>query len=172
MTFRRNILLFFVIISAVPLWAGDVTLYMVPTAVLRENTRVLLQDVVTIHSPAPVKESLLHEEIPSRFLVDGFLNRSELAALMKKKGYGNVVIYGSSCRILKSHGESIDRTQGPLVKRGQRVTVVLRNRNIVVEIKGTAMENGNRGETIKIRVNPGRCIRGIVEQNANIRVEM
>ncbi len=134
---------------------GPVSIYLYPR--IEAKNGLCMGDVATIEgdsdltcrpSELPVKEELY---------VDGYLDAEEINGILGEAGIP-CVIYGSAVRIVPvSAGDEIQTDGTPLIKRGDPVTFVTVHGPIRIQVTGTALCDGMKGDDVSVRTR-GRSI--------------
>ncbi len=91
---------------------------------------------------------------------DLILSESEIYNLVTKKA----ILKGTL--LLKSMFE----TQ-PLFRKGSRVAVIVKVKNIMVEAEGTAQEDGRAGDLLRVKLDNGKILEGKVNTEGKIIIE-
>ncbi len=118
---------------------------------------------------------------------DGFIDKREILKLIKGITNDVVFIYGNAVSIIKNHNDVINKMDTAavcdldesnfIVKRGDRINVIVKKNNINIELTGKALSDGRYGDEIKVRVNTfngkqTRLIRAKVLNKEAIEVEI
>lgn len=102
--------------------------------------------------------------IDSKYFRDGFVDRSELTAILKRSAVEGFSIVGSSVRITKPDREKIDVEElaAQSVKRGDAVKVMVKGRGISVETRGTASADALPGDELVVELARKKNVKGIL----------
>ncbi len=122
-------------------------------------------------------------KIDKELYSDGYIDRKELSDLLRKNVDDLFFIYGSAIKVIEKNDDSDMHIEEDnyyfgeeyLVKRGDRVNLVVTKRGIKVELKGSVMEDGKKGDEITVRMKsfPGKrskSVRGIVRSKGLVEV--
>ncbi len=168
---KRLVLLILLIssISRGDLFA-EINVFLIP--MIEKQDCLTMRDIARIDCPSTTQERLYRIQINKGLYRDGFIDRREIYSLMK--GYANdVVIYGNAVKVGKKspNGHIARSLEGEYsVKSGSDVNVIVKKKGIRVEIRGTALEDGERGDEIMIMIRDSRKIKGRIAGRKMVEV--
>ncbi len=156
---------------------ADVKLYIIPRA-YKGPGELLVRDIARIEGDRRVVEIVGREVILKSHYSDGFVDRSELYRVVRGITGGLISIYGSASRISDGSepGEKeISGSNEPepeLVKKGDRVKVILTRKKMRIEVHGKAGGGGSRGDEIEVRLRNNRIVRGKITGRGRVEREL
>ena len=134
---------------------GSARLYLYPMADVKPD--LCIGDIATIETDADDVDLLAGLSIDSALLSDGYLDSREIDDMVRSTGI-TCVIYGNAVRIINSSGDTeIQKENFPLIKKGDQVTFVALRGRIKIEVTGTALCDGMKGDDVSVRTR-GRCV--------------
>lgn len=166
--------LFFLVLPLVPLKA-DVKLYLIPR-VFKGPGELRVMDIARIEGDRKDVEAVGREVILKSCYSDGMVDRSELYQIVREVTGGFVFIYGSASRISDGsipRESNVSETKGSavdLVKKGDRVKVVVIKKRMRVEVTGRATGNGSEGDEIEVKLMNNRSIRGRITGKGRVEI--
>ena len=102
--------------------------------------------------------------IDAKFFKDGYVDRSEITAILKRAGVQEFSIVGSSVRVTKPDKTKVDLDElaEQSVKRGDAVKVLVKGHGISVETHGTVSADALPGDEIVVELSRKKSIKGIL----------
>ncbi|MCL2026143.1 MAG: flagella basal body P-ring formation protein FlgA [Leptospirales bacterium] len=143
---------------------ADVQIYLY-SSVNKGEERLKIKDIARVE--ALNEERSLFEEIEiddDAILMDTYIDRRELFLLLKEKTKSNFVIYGSSVKVFDGLSPPKERFS---VKRGERIKVLVKKKDITIELTGVAIKDAADGSQITVRCGK-KEINGIVSNKTVI----
>lgn len=165
MILRLTVMLLFMVM--LPLNAGSITIYLIPSVTVAEDRPLIMKDVVRIDATAAEVKRISDMKVPMDISRDGFVDRAEVRKLL-----GNVRVYGSSTRIFRNRQSKHMVSGDDVISPGDQVYIQAARGGVQVELKGEALQKGKTGSTIKVKVKSGKTIRTRVEGPGKVRVEL
>jgi hypothetical protein len=149
---------------------AEINVFLFPMIEKRDS--LTMRDIARIDCPSTMQERLYGIRIYEGLYRDGFIDRREIYSLME--GYANdIVIYGNAVKVGKesSYGHIARSPESKYsVKSGSDVNVIIRKKGIRVEIRGTALEDGERGDEIMIMIRDSRKLKGRIAGRKMVEV--
>ncbi|TAL37049.1 MAG: hypothetical protein EPN93_06375 [Spirochaetes bacterium] len=140
---------------------ADVNLYLLSRVEAKDA--LTLADVARVETAGELADTLRALVLPARLSEDGYIDRTELSALVARATEESVFIYGNAVRVyarLPRPEERCAEIPEMVVQAGDGVSVVIYNRTITLEIPGSALQDGRVGDTIQVRVKNNRTLKG------------
>ena len=133
------------ILSGNTLYAG-VQIYLY-SSVNKSEEKLKIKDIARVDG-SDEERSLCEEiEIDDAILMDTYIDRRELSLLLREKLNNSFIIYGSSVKVY----EAVSLQEGAFIKNGERVKVLVKRKNITIELTGVAKKDAANGEHVIIR---------------------
>jgi hypothetical protein len=100
--------------------------------------------------------------IDEKYYKDGYIDRTKLTAVLKRAGFAQVSIVGSSIRVTKPDRAKIDLEElaEQSVKRGDAVKVLVKGKGISVETHGTVSADALPGDEVQVELSRKKSIKG------------
>ena len=118
------------------------------SSVNKNEDKLRIKDIARVEG-ADDERSLCEEiEINDSILVDTYIDQRELSLLLRKKFKGNFVIYGSSVKVYEAASLF---PQGVSIKNGELVKVLIKRKNITIELTGVALKDAADGSHAVVR---------------------
>lgn len=117
------------------------------SSVNKGEEKLKVKDIARVDGYGEERGLFEEIEIDDVILADTYIDRRELSLLLRKKTNGNFVIYGSSVKVY----ESALRQEGASIKNGDRVKVLVKRKNITIELTGVAKKDAMNGEYVIVR---------------------
>lgn len=162
------------------LFAADafavVSVYLVSRAELGEAP--VLGDVASIDGPPEARKALLSLSLPEKLLADGYVDRREVEELAAAVADEVVLVYGNAARVSRKAKEdavpSGDRAAEIefLVAAGEAALVRVKKNGIVIELSGSALENGASGDEVTVRLKGNRTLKGRVVEKGLVELTL
>jgi len=108
--------------------------------------------------------------IPPELYIDKIIDRKELFDFLNSSLNEKVFVFGTGVKIKHNFKSRQNPTKPPLIKRGDTITLSIRKNNIIIEVKGKALRNGDEREEVDFKLLSGKVIRGkiISEKEADV----
>lgn len=151
---------------------AEVSVFLIP--IIEQRDDLTLGDIARIDCPSPLREKLYGIRIHENLYRDGFIDRGEIYSLTR--GYtDDVIIYGNAVKVRTESSEK--RTahgdeRGYSVESGSDVCVIIKKKGITVEIRGTALEDGERGDEIAVMIKGSKKLRGRIAGRKRVEVNL
>ncbi len=177
------ILLFFVLSQANSL--ADIRMYLFPRVEINLNNEddLAIADIARIDGDNTDLTKICNIKVKSELYSDGYIDRKELSNLLSSNVNDLFFIYGNAIRVIDKDKFIEERAEFAynfieeeiLVRRGERVSLVVIKRGISVELTGRVMKDGKKGEEITVRMKPltgrrSRLVKGIVRSRGLVEV--
>lgn len=171
MRYIFSISLLLILCAPAGLYSAGVTLLLYPSYTA-SGSDLRVNNIARINADSATAEALGSIIISSEFYSDGFIDRQELMSMLSDNGFADCVIYGNAVRISEPLAYKEASVPGlPLISRGAPVTYIMKNRGIILTVKGVAQEPGFPGDLIKVRVNKGRVVSGRIIDKETVESE-
>jgi len=152
----------FFILSGSALFA-DVQIYLYSSVNKGEET-LRIRDIARVEG-FDEEQSLCEEiEINDAILADTYIDQRELSLLLRKKLKNSFIIYGTSVKVYEIASVPKGRA---FIKNGERVKVLVKKKNITIELTGVAIKDAAEGSRIVVRCGK-KEISGIVNNKTVI----
>ena len=167
----------FAVISAAAMMAAfasnafaAVGIYLVSRAELGESPS--LGDVASVDAAPGVRRALLSLPLPEKVLEDGYVDRREVEELVAAAAGDIVLVYGNAVRVsrtVKEEAVGVDEKAADeerLVTAGEPVGVRVKKNGIVIELSGSALQNGAAGDEVAVKLKGNHTLKGrVVRKN-------
>ena len=168
----KIIFLFFILFTSSILFA-DVNIYLYPIAHIKGNG-ITLNDIAMVETNGENAENLENIRIDSSFYADGIVDRKELLDIIRNFSNEMIFINGSGSRIVqheKSDNDYISYLDSRLIEKGNSVNFEFSKNGIKIEIPGTALEDGGKGDQIKVKLTNSKILKGTVVNYKTVRLD-
>jgi hypothetical protein len=162
------IALFLVFIAAE---AYSARLYLVPNF-RGEPGSLTVGDICRVEAKPGLYEKIASVKIPASIYEDGYVDRMEVKRLLNNEGNETLLIYGSAVRVRSAGVRDPKHLREWLVRKGDEVFVRVTGAYIELELKGTALESGNKGDVIPVRVRTKKRLEGKVTEKGKVEKEL
>jgi len=139
---------------------ADVSIYLFPR-VERGRTPPSVSDLGTIDGDAEAA-AVRSLAVDDALFADGYVDRKELADLVRPRVSGRVSIYGSGVKVSVAENGAAKEEPRIVIRKGNPVRFQVVNSVIRVEQAGTALEDGAAGEEIRVKLKGSAVSRGRV----------
>lgn len=152
-----------IIILLLPLSAlARLNVYLIPE-VETDKKSLTLSDIAGIEGRPVLKAGSI--VIPETMYKDLFVDRKELNDYLAREISGSFAIYGNGVKLhFKEAEKSLiaeEMEEKPVVvKKGDAVELLIRNKGISIVMTGKAMQNGTVDDEINVRLKNGRTLKG------------
>lgn len=155
-----NIIIFILIIQCIAF--AQVEIFLFSNAVYNDGN-LELGDIAKISSDSDDVKLIQSLIISKEIYSDQYIDKLEITSLLQKTIKENFFIYGNAVKV-KQEDESYSQYEkhteknshkNPIVKRGDIVILIVRNRGISLECKGRVLQNGCLGDEITVRLHTG-----------------
>ncbi|MFH0976337.1 MAG: flagella basal body P-ring formation protein FlgA [Spirochaetota bacterium] len=137
---------------------AEIKLYLKPAFTLvSDNT--LLSDIAAIEGNYSEIEKIKSVSIGTELYSDGYVDRKEILSLLKYTEE-NISIYGNAVRVISSPQteKAISSQNDFLVKKGDRVEIIVLNKGISLMLRGIVLNEGRMNEEILVRPDRSRSV--------------
>ncbi len=127
------------------------------------QNNLAVSDIAKIEGGSPEIQKINNSIVEDIVYEDGFIDKREIFELIKGITNDVVFIYGNAVSIIKNNSGAIDDIDYAaennsdesnfIVKRGDRINVIVKKNKINIELTGKALSDGRYGDEIKVRVN-------------------
>ena len=167
----KRLLLLILLCGSIPadLFA-EVSVFLMP--VIEHRDELTLGDIARIDCPSPLRERLYGIRVHENLYRDGFIDRREIYFLTRVYT-DDVVIYGNAVKVRTDSSENRTANtneRGYSVESGSDVSVIIKKKGITVEIRGTALEDGERGDEIVVMIMGAKKLRGRIAGRKRVEV--
>ena len=160
----RSIIAFLIIITFQYSAGAEIKAFLFQRVKIDNNQNNLaVSDIAKIEGSAPDIQKINNHIVNETVYEDGFIDKREMFKLIKSITSDIVFIYGNAVSIIKNSGVSIDKMDSDIfnstdesnyiVKKGDRINVIVKKNKINIELTGKALSDGRQGDEIKVRVN-------------------
>jgi len=155
---------------------GRVELYLYPN-INTAKQQLQMCDIARIVGDEETRTAIGTITIDPVFYADRLVDRSEIRRILHNAAPDELRIYGSAVRIRtilpatnrKDFRNSVRRDR---IRSGEKVTVIIRKNGVMIQTLATAVENGKRGDIIRVKMKDARKIKGRVSRDGDIEVWM
>ena len=157
---RRLLFIFFLFFPLAVV--ARVTIYIIPEVeIVKKN--LTLSDIARIDGDPVCKtgsiiipQAMYRDFVIDRKELNDFL-ASELSEVFSVYGNGVKVTFKEEDKYLFTASKEVTRF---LVKKGETVELIVRNKGISIELTGKSMQNGAKDDEINIRLKNGKILKG------------
>ena len=137
-------------------------IYLIPE-VETDKTGIILSDIAGIDGDQIVSTGAV--PIPQSMYKDMIIDRKELNDYLTEVLKVNYTVFGNGVKLTfkKASSDIIKEEEEEkvvLVKKGENVELLVRNRGISIEVRGRAMQSGTVDDEIDVRLKNGKVFRG------------
>jgi hypothetical protein len=166
---------FLIAVFALPLFA-DVKLFLYPRFETEENS-VRVEEIAWVEGDADQTDLARKISISSGIYRDGFVDRRELALILKSSGIESFTIIGNSVRVTrpkvsKADRDKLDELAEHAVKKGDLVTVVVRSKKITLETHGKVSKDAVPGDEVIVDLDKKRSVKGCLKEDHRVEVRI
>jgi hypothetical protein len=168
----KAVLILLVIAFSIGAYA-DVNIFLLPKFDAA-NDNITLGDLSKIECDETCIETLRAIEINRSLYKDGLVDRREIIELIKGKIDEPFTVYGSAVRIIRK--DPLKKENNPdsklknSVNSGEPVDLIVRKNGIVLQLSGTALQDGKTGESVKVMLRGNRRIKGRIAEKSLVEV--
>lgn len=134
---------------------AETSLFLYPK--ISQKTKITISDIAKIESGSSTVKLLGDVVIEPQLYRDGFIDRSELYALLRKYTSETVFVYGYATRVISESIQS-EKKESIVIKQGQHVKVIVKYKGITIETSGIAQRTGSSGDRIPVKMNKKKII--------------
>lgn len=165
----RILIIFFLVFTSVSLYA-DVKIYLHSTHDAGSE-EITLGEIASIEGPESLISDLKGINISKKIYLDGYIDRKEIVDIVSPLTSEQLYIYGSAVRVVH---QTIDDEQfdNVTIKAGSQIKVVAVKKSIKVESYGTALDTGNEGNIINVKMKGQKIVKGRVVSKETVIVDL
>ena len=127
-------------------------------------------DIATVEGAADELETLAGLTINEELFSDGYLDSREIDGILRTTGI-QCVIYGNAVRVVAASGDvELQVEELPLIKRGDHVTVFASRGAIRIQVTGTALSDGMKGDDVSVRTRGRGILSGRVLDRKTVEI--
>ena len=155
--------IFAILLLLVPVSVSARTgIYLIPE-VETDKTGIVLSDIAGIDGEQLVSTGAI--AIPQSMYKDMIIDRKELNDYLAEVLKVNYTVFGNGVKLTFKKAvndviKEVKEEKTVLVKKGENVELLVRNRGISIEIRGRAMQSGTEEDEIDVRLKNGKVFRG------------
>ncbi len=157
------------ILMLAPLAARDRSVYLYSRASAGAGG-LRLADVGAIDADAESAASLGEARFDEKAFADGFVDRDEVAALLRSAGAPDVIVRGAGVRVTAAAAEI--PAKEVIVPKGGAVKFVVITGAVRITVPGTAAMDGAEGDTIGVKLRKGKTLRGVVRADGSVETRL
>lgn len=157
---RRLLFIFFLFFPLAVV--ARVTIYIIPEVeIVKKN--LTLSDIARIDGDPVCKTGSII--IPQTMYSDFVIDRKELNDFLASELSEVFSVYGNGVKVTFKEEDKYLFTASKeetkfLVKKGETVELIVRNKGISIELTGKSMQNGTKDDEINIRLKNGKILKG------------
>jgi hypothetical protein len=150
---NRLFILFILILLLCDAANAEVRLFLKPKVTV-DGKNLTLCDIASIEGNnsnlIQIKDIIIEPEIFS----DGYIDKKEIITLLKKYTEDNCIVYGNAVRIVTNElsDKNTSVKNDLMLKRGDRVAVIVNNKAVSLILKGTAINDGRFNEEVTVKI--------------------
>ncbi len=136
---------------------GEIKLFLRPKVIAVND--LLLSDIASVEAGQANADNINKIIIESSAYSDGYIEKRELASLLKRYTDENIIIYGNAVKVFidGQHSELIPDIQQNqindfILRKGDRVDIVVKKNGISILLKGTAVNEGKINDEVSIKL--------------------
>ena len=169
---KRAALTFALLALAAVSASADVKLYLYPRCEAEGSLPV--SAVAWVDGDEDEVAAVRALKIDAKYFKDGYLDRSELASILKRASIEGASIVGSSVRITKPAKKEVDLDElaAQSVKRGDAVKVLVKGKGISLETHGTVSADALPGDEVVVELARKKSIKGTLCQEHLVEVRL
>lgn len=155
--------LFIILILLLPLSASArIGIYLIPE-VETDKKSLTLSDIAGIDGGQVLKSGSII--IPQSMYKDLIIDRKELNDYLAAELNETFAIFGNGVKLHFKEAENVfcaevKEEKPVLIKKGETVELLIRNKGISIEMTGRAMQSGTVDDEVNVRLKNGRTFRG------------
>jgi hypothetical protein len=138
--------------------------------VVHEGKALQVQDVANVTGDLILLDKIKNTVIEPEIYKDGFIERKELFELLKKSTAVSPLIFGSAVRVVPAGDSALTPTtdqasrEQTFIKKGDTVDVIIRRKNISIEMIGVSMVDATEGETVTVELQNRKQVKGVLKK--------
>ncbi len=154
---------FAILILLIPMSvSARVNIYLIPE-IETDKKEIVLSDIAGIDGEEITAAGKI--SIPHTLYKDMLIDRRELNEYLASELKGSYAIFGNGVRVSFKKNESesaqeIQEEKPVLIKKGENVDLVIKNKGISIELRGRAMQGGTEDDEIDVRLKNGKIFKG------------
>lgn len=168
---RLFLAILFMMTAAGTAFPSEVELYLIPR-VERGAADLAISDIAMIRGGGESSARIGSLTIDPQLHADGYLDRSDIASILREGGAGKARIHGSGVRVVARAGGDDAAHRPPVVRRGAAIIFRAVRGNVHVEAKGIAMRDGAEGEIIPVQLKGKTVSRGTVVDGRTVELAL
>ncbi len=135
-----------------------------------DKKEVRLGDVARIEGEAARRLRAL--TVPDSVLHDNYIDRKEMSKILREELSGSFYLGGSGVKVLRNSSSNEKHSLTGTVRRGNLIKIVVKNKNINLEVYGTVVRDSVIGSTVQVKLPGGRKISGLLVHRRRVLVEL
>lgn len=154
--------------------SARINIYLIPE-VETDKKEIVLSDIAGIDGDEITAAGKI--SIPHNMYKDMLIDRSELNGYLASELKGNYAIFGNGVRLNFKKDEiataqETKEEKPVLIKKGDNVDLVIRNKGISIELRGRAMQGGTEDDEIDVRLKNGKIFKGRPFESGKVAVNL
>jgi hypothetical protein len=170
---KAALILIILAVSAVAY--ADVNIFLLPKVDATDDN-ITLGDLAKIECDESCAAALGAIAIDRSLYKDGLVDRREIIELIRGKVDGPFTVYGNAVRIMKKDPLKKETAPDSKLKNsvisGDPVDIIVRKNGIVLQLSGTALQDGKAGEMVKVMIRGNRRVRGRIAEKSLVEVSL
>jgi hypothetical protein len=167
--------LFVIILAFSAVAYADVNIFLLPKVDAADDN-ITLGDLAKIECDESCVKTLSAIAIERYLYKDGLVDRREIIELLNGKVDEPFTVYGNAVRIIKKDPLKKEAAPDSKLKNsvisGELVDIIVRTNGIVLQLSGTALQDGKTGETVKVMLRGNRRVRGRIAEKSLVEVSL
>lgn len=152
---------------------ADINIYLYPI-VHEHGNGIKLIDIARVESHGETSEEFENMSIDRSLYSDGIVDRKELLSVIRNLSKEMIFINGSGSRIVPQEqvmNDYISFFDSRLIEKGNSISFELLKKGIKIEMQGTALENGGKGDEIKVKLTNSKILKGRIIDYKTVRLD-
>lgn len=145
---------------------NETQIYLYSGVVAAEGEVICVKDIALVEGVSAAAENIRRVALSEDITADRYIDRQELAGLLKQSGFKSFAIYGTAVKITFDRDKSVNGISA-FVRRGDTVRVLVKRKNIALSLKAKAMNNAGVGDKITIK-NGGKKLSGVLSKDGTV----
>jgi hypothetical protein len=151
--FNRLLIIISIFLLSFAAADAEIKLYLQPKVTV-EGNNLLLSDIASIESNNSNIEQIRNINIEHEIFSDGYIDKKEILSILKKYTEDNTIIFGNAVRVITNtlSDKSLADKNNLLLKKGNKVEIIINNKGISLILKGIAVDEGRFNEEITVKI--------------------
>jgi hypothetical protein len=135
---------------------AEIKIFLHPRSVAASN--LILGDIASIEADQLISDNIKNITIEQSLYSDGYIDKKEIALLLKQYTNDNFSIYGNAVRVTNDLQDDLYNTADQydpaviLLRKGDRVNIIIKRNGISLMLKGTAIDDGKINDEIAVKL--------------------